>query len=99
MVRTQMTPPGIPGWNWGTKTYYSFIRGYDSAGAKQSASGIIEFSSVGSGHELVQNSNEDYTNLSGLLGLSSPPQHGRWGFLMWMETECPIDGKRLFNLI
>ena len=66
-------PSRYPGWNWGTKTYYSFIRGYDSAGAKQSASGIIEFSSVGSGHELVQNSNEDYTNLSGLLGLSSPP--------------------------
>ena len=66
-------PTRYPNWDWGTKTYYSSIRGTDAGGSEQQASGCNVFSSIGSGNDGVWNENSLYLNINGRFALSHSP--------------------------
>ena len=62
-----------PGYNWGTKTYYSHSRFYNSAGFSVSGNQLSGEFSVGQPTDSSWNGNDFYLNLTGLFPVSHSP--------------------------
>ena len=98
MVRTRMTPPGIPDGTGARRLITVLFGVMILLGLSKVLPALSNFRVWGVGMNLSKTQMK-ITPIYPVCSVFPLPPAWTVGILMWMETECPIDGKRLFNLI